>query len=116
LVTWWGVVFLLAGAVHGVVGFGFPFVATPLIALTTDIRTAVVVVVLPTVVTTTLNIVTSGPLRPVLARFWMMPIYTILGSFAGTWLFIAAPRVPYSLLLALLTLLYLNVDRMLLGQ
>jgi uncharacterized membrane protein YfcA len=107
---------VLAGLVQGALGFGFPFVATPLIALTIDIQTAVVVVLLPTIATTLLNIAKSGPLRPVVARFWMMPLYGLVGSIAGTWLFVVFPGVPYSLLLALVTLAYLNVDRLAHGE
>ena len=47
-----------------------------------------------------------------MARFWMMPLYTMVGSVAGTWLFVTAPHVPYMLVLGLLTLLYLSLDRL----
>src|SRR5215831_14207076 len=39
----------------------------------------------------------SGPLKPTLARFWMMPLYQIIGATAGTWLFVSAPDLPYLL-------------------
>jgi uncharacterized membrane protein YfcA len=42
----------------------------------------------------------------------MMPLYMILGAAGGTWVFVAAPDAPYTLVLALLTLLYLNLDRL----
>lgn len=112
LIAWVVCVILLAGLIHGALGFGFPFVATPLVAMTSDIRTAVITVLLPTVALTIVNIAKSGPLRVVLARFWMMPLYALAGSAAGTWLFVVAPDVPYSLLLALITLAYLNLDRL----
>jgi uncharacterized membrane protein YfcA len=35
-----------------------------------------------------------------------------LGSAAGTWVFVSAPDAPYTLVLALLTLIYLNLDRL----
>ena len=55
-------------------------------------------------------------LRPALARFWMMPLYMILGAASGTWIFVSAPDAPYTLVLALLTLFYLNLDRLGRGQ
>lgn len=116
LVAWCCVVFLLAGVIQGAIGFGFPFIATPLIAMSTNIRTAVVLVLLPTLATTVLNMAKSGPMWPVLARFWMMPLFSLIGSVAGTWLFVAVPQLPYSLLLALLTLGYLNLDRVARGD
>lgn len=110
------VVIVIAGLVQGAIGFGFPFIATPLIALMTDMRTAVVSVLVPTLCVTIVNIMKSGPLLPVLRRFWVLPLFAIAGSTLGTMLFVAAPHVPYSLLLGLLTLGYLNLDRLGLGQ
>jgi uncharacterized membrane protein YfcA len=116
LVAWIMCVVLLAGLIQGALGFGFPFVATPLLAMASDMRTAVIAVLLPTLAVTVINIANTASLRPVLARFWMMPLYALAGSAAGTWLFVAAPGVPYTLLLALITLAYLNLDRLGLGE
>lgn len=116
LLAWVICVILFAGVIQGTLGFGFPFVATPLLAMTSDIRTAIIMTLLPTLAVTVANTIKSGPLRPVLKRFWPMPLYAFAGSAAGTSLFVAAPQVPYSLILALLTLVYLNFDRLGLGQ
>jgi hypothetical protein len=112
LLAWVVCVILVAGLLQGALGFGFPFVATPLIALTSDMRTAIILVLLPTLATICVALFTSGPLRATLARFWMMPLYMILGSAAGTWVFVSAPEAPYTLVLALLTLFYLSLDRL----
>jgi len=112
LLVWIACVILLAGLLQGALGFGFPFVATPLIALATDMRTAIVLVLLPTVATICVALFSSGPLRATLVRFWMMPLYAIAGSAAGTWVFVSAPQAPYTLVLALLTLFYLSLDRL----
>ena len=112
LLLWLACVILLAGLLQGALGFGFPFVATPLVAMVTDMRTAIIIVLLPTVATICVALFTSGPLRATVARFWMMPLYMILGSAAGTWVFVSAPDAPYTLVLALITLFYLNLDRL----
>ncbi len=111
IVLWIFVVIALAGLIQGALGFGFPFIATPLVAMVADMRTAVITVLLPTLATCVVTLLTSGALRAVLARFWMMPIFTFVGALAGTWLFISAPDAPYSLLLALIIIVYLNLDR-----
>ncbi len=116
LVVWLMLVILIAGLIQGALGFGFPFIATPLIAMVTDMRTAIVAVLLPTLATIVVALVASGPLRATLARFWMMPLYMVAGAAAGTLLFVSAPDFPYALLLALITLAYLNFDRMGLGE
>jgi uncharacterized membrane protein YfcA len=116
LIAWVAGVIVLSGVIQGTLGFGFPFVATPLLAMTSDIRTAIITVLLPTIAVTVANTIKSGPLLPVLRRFWPMPLYAFAGSAAGTSLFVAAPHVPYSLILALITFVYLNFDRIGLGQ
>jgi uncharacterized membrane protein YfcA len=116
LLAWLACVMLVAGLIQGTLGFGFPFVATPLIAMVSDMRTAIIAVLLPTLATITVALLASGPPRATLARFWMMPLYMIAGSAAGTMLFVSAPHFPYSLVLALTTLAYLNFDRMGLGN
>jgi uncharacterized membrane protein YfcA len=112
LLLWVTAVILVAGLLQGALGFGFPFVATPLIAMVTDMRTAIIVVLLPTLATICVALFASGPLRATLARFWRMPLYMIIGAAGGTWVFVSAPDWPYTLMLALLTLLYLNLDRL----
>ncbi len=116
MLLWVVAAIALAGLLHGALGFGFPFVATPLVAMASDMRTAVITVLLPTLAVTFVTMATSAPLRPVLTRFWMMPLYAILGAFIGTWIFVATPDAPYSLLLALLIIGYLNFDRLARGN
>ena len=109
---WVFAVIALAGWVQGALGLGFPLVATPLIAAVTDMRTAVIVVVLPCIACVATNIVKTGSLRPVLARFWAMPLYMIAGAALGTRAFIAYPHFPYTLLLAGMILFYLSLERL----
>jgi len=116
LLAWITCAIVLAGLIHGALGFGFPFVATPLIAMVSDMRTAIFTVLVPTLAAVAVNIAMSGSLRTVLARFWMMPVYAIVGSFIGTTLFVMMPRFPYALLLALAIFVYLNLDRLGLGE
>ncbi|MDP1716585.1 MAG: hypothetical protein Q8L40_00775, partial [Burkholderiales bacterium] len=91
VVLWIVVVIAFSALVQGTLGLGFPMVATPLIALATDMKSAVILVLLPCVATVVANIVKGGPLRPVLAEFWMMPFYALAGAVVGTSVFIAFP-------------------------
>lgn len=112
VVAWIVLVIAFAGWVQGALGMGFPIVATPLIALATDIRTAIIVVLLPCAAAVLVSLFRGGPLKPVLERFWMMPIYAFVGAAIGTRLFVAYPGFPYALLLAGMLLVYLNLDRL----
>ena len=116
VILWLLLAVVVAGFIQGALGFGFPFVATPMVAMVVDMRTAIITVLLPTLATVVITLVTSGPLGPVLKRFWMMPVYATLGALAGTWLFVAAPDAPYQLLLALIIIVYLNLDRITRGE
>lgn len=111
LLIWIAVVIFIGGVSQGALGIGFPTISTPLIALVTDIRTAVIIVLLPCVGAVVATALKGYPLRRVLAEYWMMPIYMVIGAAIGTQLFIAFPAFPYALLLAGMILVYLNLDR-----
>ena len=112
LVAWIALVMLASGFVQGAIGLGFPTLATPLIALATDIRTAVIIVLLPCLATVITSAARSGRFTRTLKEFWMMPLYALVGAAVGTRLFIEFPGFPYALLLAAVILVYLNLDRL----
>src|SRR3954471_17343154 len=107
VLCWIAAVIVVAGFMQGALGLGFPTVATPLIAMATDIRTAVIVVLLPCVGTVVLVMARAPLLREALRRFWPMPLYALAGSHIGTRLFVAHPEFPYALLLAGMIVVYL---------
>ena len=111
LLAWIVVVVVVAGVMQGALGLGFPTLATPLIAVVTDIRTAIIIVLLPCLATLVTGLARIGFLRETLATYWMMPLYMLGGAALGTRLFIAYPAFPYALLLAALIVVYLNLDR-----
>ncbi len=104
------VIVLFAGVIQGALGLGFPTIATPLIALATDIRTAVIIVLIPCIATVLVAALKGVPVRRVLAEFWMMPLYMMIGAAIGTTIFIAYPAFPYTLLLAGIILVYLALS------
>src|SRR5690349_7442290 len=116
VIAWLTLAVLLSGFIQGALGFGFPFIATPMVTMVVDMRTAVITVLLPTLATVAITLITSGPLRATLKRFWLMPVYATAGALAGTWIFVAAPDAPYQLLLALIIVVYLNLDRLARGE
>ena len=110
--VWVALVLAFAGAVQGALGVGFPMLATPMIATVTDMRTAVILVLLPCVATTVTNIVMSGRFLQTLRRYWFMPLCMLAGAAIGARLFVAFPGFPYALLLSGVILLYLYLDRL----
>ena len=110
-IVWIVLALAAAGLVHGTLGLGFPLVATPLIALITDIKTAVVLVAPATLVVVIAAILIGGPFLQTLRDWWRMPIWMVLGSLTGTAVFIRTDAGPLTLLLALAILVYLGLDR-----
>jgi uncharacterized membrane protein YfcA len=45
-----------------------------------------------------------------------MPVFATAGALVGTWVFVAAPDAPYQLLLAVIIIVYLNLDRITRGE
>jgi uncharacterized membrane protein YfcA len=106
---------LAAGFAHGAIGFGFPIVATPLVALVIDVKSAIALLAPVTLVLVLLSVVRGGSLVELLRRFWYLPLVIGVGSWLGTRLLLAAPPEPFLLVLAGVILLYLNLDRLGLG-
>ena len=67
--AWIGGIALLAGFAHGLSGFGFPVISTPMVALFTDVRTAVMVTLFPNIVVNVLSAVSGAGWREVLVRW-----------------------------------------------
>jgi len=109
--AWIALVVLVSGFTHGVIGFGFPIIATPLLALALDIKAAILLVVMPTIAVTVISALRGGNLRASIGRFWYMPLCIALGSYAGTRFLIAADPAPFVLVLALVLLVWLNLER-----
>jgi uncharacterized membrane protein YfcA len=105
---------LLSGFAHGAIGFGFPVVATPLVALAMDMKSAITLLAPVTLVLVIITALRGGSVRELLKSFWFLPLAIAAGAWLGTLVLLAAPPEPFTLVLALVILLYLNVDR--LGQ
>jgi uncharacterized membrane protein YfcA len=96
-------VFLLAGAVKGVIGLGLPTISVGLLALVLPPAEAAALLVLPSLVTNITQ--ASGPhLRALLRRLWPMLAAMVPGTLAGSFAITAGDVVLP--VLGLLLLLY----------
>lgn len=102
----------LAALVHGAIGIGFPMIATPLLALAGDVRTAILLLVLPTLVLNLANIVRGGEWRHSIAVYWPLAACGVVGSLIGTRLLVVLTPEPFRLLLAAMLAIYLHADRL----
>lgn len=104
------IVCVFSAAVHGAVGIGFPMIATPLLAMITDVRTAILILVLPTVTLNLVNVFQGKGWRKSIARYWPLALYGVIGSYLGTRLLILVSPDTFRPLLAGAILLYLNAE------
>ena len=105
-----GAILLLGGGVHGLLGFGFPLLATPLMAMLVDVRTAMLILLIPTMGINIASIAGGDRGRLAVGGFWPLAVCVAAGSMAGTRLLILTDPSPYKLLLAVVLLFYLAVQ------
>jgi uncharacterized membrane protein YfcA len=105
-------VLLLAAFVHGAFGFGFPLVATPLLALLMDLRSAILLTLVPTICINAASIFGEPHRGAALRLFWPIPAFTIVGSLLGTQVLLTVSPEPFRLLLALVLIAYLLAERL----
>ncbi len=105
-------VIFLAGLVHGAFGIGFPMVATPLLALFTDVFTAVLICLIPTM-SVNLTVIWQGGVKQLKHIRQYLPVipFALLGTVIGSFLLLWLDPRPFLLLLAVAILLHLNQHR-----
>ena len=101
----------LSGFAHGAIGFGFPLVATPLVAMVTDMRSAITLLAPVTLVLVVISALRGGSVRAIVREFWYLPLAIAAGAWLGTRILLAAPPESFTLVLALVLVFYLNLER-----
>src|SRR6516225_11333444 len=87
-------IIVIAGLAHGTIGFGFPLVSTPLVALLVDIKTAVLVTVLPNITVNVISILRGGNWRASIGRYWPLAVWVVLGTLIGSHLLLTVRHEP----------------------
>ncbi|MGI9569683.1 MAG: sulfite exporter TauE/SafE family protein [Desulfobulbia bacterium] len=98
--------FLLAGAVKGVVGMGLPTVALALLTMTVGLKDAIILMLVPSLLTNIWQAVSGGHVTKLISRLSGMLIAIIFGVILGSYIF-QFSRISYlSALLGALISLY----------
>ena len=100
-------VMLFAGLIHGTLGLGFPMVATPMLATMMDVRSAILVTLLPTMAVNIASIINSKSTLKNTRQFFPLVFFALLGTLVGTSVLATADPAPFRIVLAGLILLYL---------
>jgi len=89
----------VAGTVKGTAGLGFPTLATPLLSLTVDVKTAVVLLILPNIVMDGIQFSRRGAPTETIRRLLPLLLTGGIGTFVGTRLLVVLPTRAVLLLL-----------------
>lgn len=100
-------VMFAAGITQGALGFGFPSISTPPLMLLTDVKTAIVLNLMPNLTVNLIGVAKGGNWNASLGTYWPVAAWVLLGSFLGVQALIHAPQDAIRLLLGLAILAYL---------
>ena len=100
-------IFAFAAFIHGSIGFGFPMVATPLLAMVFDIQTAILLTLLPTLLMNIISIAGEGGWLSASKRHLPLALLAMLGSALGSQLLLLSESELFKLFLATIILFYL---------
>jgi len=97
---------LAAAFVKGAVAFGFPLVATPLLALALGVKTAVAVSILPNIVMDSVQLVRRGQALATVRRMLWLILFSMVGMWLGTRLLVVLPARVATLVLGVFVLAF----------
>jgi uncharacterized membrane protein YfcA len=105
-------VLFVAGVTQGALGFGFPAISTPVLVVLTDVKTAIILNLLPNFTVNVISVVQGGNWGASIGRYWPVAVWVLLGSALGASFLIVAPQEPIRLLLAAAIFAYLHQHRL----
>ena len=103
---------LFSGIAHGVLGFGFPMISTPLFAIMMDLKKAVLYSLLPTIGVNFFSLKKDNSFSSIWSEYKVLIASVIVGSLVGTNILVLYYSDYYKLILSGVILLYLNKERL----
>ena len=107
---WTALAVFAAGAVKGVAGLGFPTLATPLLTLTVEVKTAVVLLIVPNIVMDGIQFARRGAPTQTIRRLVPVLIGGAIGTVLGTRLLIVLPTRAVLLLLGAFVVAFVTLN------
>ena len=105
------IILFFSSLVQGSIGFGFPLISTPLLAMITDMKTAILYVAIPTLMINLIAIFSEGNFLSAIKRFYPLAIFAMIGSAIGTQILIYSSSEIFKLLLAISIIFYLLIQK-----
>ena len=101
-----GLVFLVAGLVKGIVGFGLPTVSLALLTVTIGLKDAMALMVIPALLTNAWQAISGGAFVVSLRRLWPFIAMMFIGAWFGADILVRSDQIIVSGVLGVLLLLY----------
>src|SRR5712691_2653413 len=99
-----------AAFVKGAIGFGFPSLATPLLSLIVDVKTAVVVLILPNIVMDAIQFIRRGVPLAMARRFGTLLVFGSVGVALGTHVLTLLSSRSATLILSVFVLIFVALN------
>jgi len=106
-----GIISFFAAFIHGSIGLGFPIVATTLLALFTDIQTAIILTLIPNILANIVSIKSEGSILVASRRYLSFALLVMFGSAIGTQILIFTHSEIFKALLAITIIIYLLAEK-----
>ncbi|MFT7002977.1 MAG: putative membrane protein YfcA [Sulfurimonas sp.] len=100
-------IILFASIVHGSIGFGFGMIATPVVAMFTDMQTTITYMLIPTMLTSLVAVRSEGNFFEALKKFWFIILLMVVFSGVGTGILLYINSDYFKLLLSMIIFVYL---------
>ena len=112
LVLFCAAIIFIASMVHGSIGFGFPIIATPLLALFMDIQSAIMITLIPTLLMNVTSIASEAQFNfkafiAAVKKHFLLASYALIGTVIGTLILIQNNSEFFKVILAFAILIYL---------
>ncbi|MBT8359556.1 MAG: sulfite exporter TauE/SafE family protein, partial [Deltaproteobacteria bacterium] len=81
--------YIVASGIKGLTGLGFSTSCLPILALRLDLKVAIPLVIIPSIVSNVTLMIQAGRFREVVRRFWPLYVATIPGLLVGLFILIS---------------------------
>lgn len=98
--------YLVASAIKGLTGIGFSTSCLPILALHFDLKTAIPLVILPSIISNVAVMVQSGHFNDAVKRFWPLYLANIPGLIIGLSILVMIASGSARLILGMILILY----------
>jgi|SRR5574344_1504817 uncharacterized protein len=97
----------ISSLVQGSIGVGFLMLATPILATFTDLKTAIIYLLIPAIVINIMSILKEGSFKQAFLKFYKLAIFSLIGSAIGTYILLYSDSEIFKILLVFSILFYL---------